>query len=321
VHNQIVPGEGGHSIHKGIPPKLVADATHTEIRPVQIRDQERGSGFGHAPRQDPGGRTLPVYRPNLPQPGPVSGATLVGVGVKPASPGSSHSRGNPTFDRGVLRQPQGAEVAIRPEVPVAAAANRSVSSGSVRNPAPSTTPAGSLIISSPKTAEGMPARHDGQPPAIPAGTRSAPVAGNANSGQPSSSSGTVLHNSPVQHRSPWPGPTAGLPGSPKANEQRSAGYVAPAVPQRAMPVYQQPQYPAYRPSPMPAYQQPQIPAYRQSPTAVYQQPQATVVAPRPSFQQAPSGYVQPLPQINNNMGSMQPPTQNSWQGGSLQRGH
>ncbi len=75
-------GEHGRVINHGIPVDRVRSVTRANIRPIQIRDADRPTNAHLQRGQQPGSRTLNVFRPALPQP---EGRTrLVGEGVRPA---------------------------------------------------------------------------------------------------------------------------------------------------------------------------------------------------------------------------------------------
>jgi hypothetical protein len=99
VVNHIVQGNNNTIINRGIPVTHISSATHTDIKPVSIRttDDPAQVRLGRGARE----RTLPVFRPDLPQ--PQHKTTLVGEGVKPASPGM--------FRPGAIR-PDGANRAV-----------------------------------------------------------------------------------------------------------------------------------------------------------------------------------------------------------------
>lgn len=102
-------GDNGRVINHGIPVDRVRSVTRANIRPIQIRDTDRPTNAHLQRGQQPGSRTLNVFRPALPQP---EGRTrLVGEGVRPARhdairpatlaapTGRSDSAGNPSSTR------------------------------------------------------------------------------------------------------------------------------------------------------------------------------------------------------------------------------
>lgn len=82
VHNQMIRGNNNLLINRGVPVSRVATASHTEIRPIHVRVNDAGprsAGLGHD------GRSLDVYRPNLPAPTRGNNnPRLAGEGVAPA---------------------------------------------------------------------------------------------------------------------------------------------------------------------------------------------------------------------------------------------
>ena len=81
INNQIIRGGNHNLINRGVPVDRVARATHQDIRPIRIRAEENGP---RTPQLGRDGRSLAVYRPNLPAPRPGHPPKLVGEGVKPA---------------------------------------------------------------------------------------------------------------------------------------------------------------------------------------------------------------------------------------------
>ena len=99
-------------INTGIPVDRVAAATHTDIHRMHIRDAAGPVG-GRFDRNQPDGRTLAVYRPNLPQ--PTRPTPLVGQSA--AIPGRHggilpDSGRTQTGNTGPSRQPFGATMGI-----------------------------------------------------------------------------------------------------------------------------------------------------------------------------------------------------------------
>ena len=89
INNQIIRGNNNTLINRGVPVDRVARATHTDIRPIHIRaeaDSPRSPQLGHD------GRTLSVFRPELPKPRAGQPPRLVGEDVKPAPNFNLHSR-------------------------------------------------------------------------------------------------------------------------------------------------------------------------------------------------------------------------------------
>ncbi|MFO1475762.1 MAG: DUF6600 domain-containing protein [Verrucomicrobiota bacterium] len=289
VMNPVVHDVGGRHVHGGLPPSLVASASHTELRPVPIHDQSgpRGAGFG-------ADRSIGVFRPNLPQPPSSPRGSFVGTQVQPApvsipqNPGTGHGpRG------GNMTQPSSAG-SVRPAF--GRTPHQSV---------PAFTPTAATPRSSP-VAIGQPVRHASQAP-------TAPVAAAV----------PRLNNSPVRYQSPWIG---GRAESPKAFEQRSTGFVPPSppsTPQRTVPTYQTPRVQTFQPAPAPVYQAPrsQVPSVRTFEAPVNRQAQIPSYQPaQPSF--APrQGVVQPAPTPTVPQGGgWGQQSQHSWQGGSLRSG-
>jgi hypothetical protein len=81
INNQIIRGGNHNLINRGVPVERVAAATHQDIRPIRIRADAESP---RSPRLDRDGRSLAVYRPELPTPRTDRAPRLVGEGVKPA---------------------------------------------------------------------------------------------------------------------------------------------------------------------------------------------------------------------------------------------
>jgi hypothetical protein len=89
VNNTIIRGNNNTIINRGVPVDRVARATHTEIRPIKIRADASAPRTAQLGRD---GRTLAVYRPELPKPRPGPAPKFVGEGVQPAPHFDLHSR-------------------------------------------------------------------------------------------------------------------------------------------------------------------------------------------------------------------------------------
>lgn len=81
VNNRIIHGNNNTLINRGVPVDRVARASHQDIRPIRINADANGP---RTPQLGRDGRSLAVYRPNLPTPRPGQAPRLVGEGVKPA---------------------------------------------------------------------------------------------------------------------------------------------------------------------------------------------------------------------------------------------
>lgn len=93
--NPVVDGQGGSQFHHGIPVGKIAEATHSEIRQVKVRD---AAGLGQGDRGEYFDRatgSLSVYRPQLPELSRNLAGTRVGEGVKPAALQNHPYRNNP----------------------------------------------------------------------------------------------------------------------------------------------------------------------------------------------------------------------------------
>jgi hypothetical protein len=89
INNQIIRGNNNTLINRGVPVDRVARATHSDIRPIHIQanaDAPHSAQLGHD------GRTLSVFRPELPKPRAGQPPRLVGEDVKPAPNFNLHSR-------------------------------------------------------------------------------------------------------------------------------------------------------------------------------------------------------------------------------------
>jgi len=89
INNQIIRGNNNTLINRGVPVDRVARATHTDIRPIHIRADADGPRTSQLGRD---GRSLSVFRPELPQPRTGTAPRLVGEGVRPAPDFNLHSR-------------------------------------------------------------------------------------------------------------------------------------------------------------------------------------------------------------------------------------
>jgi uncharacterized protein DUF6600 len=90
INNQIIRGNNNTLISRGVPVDRVARATHTDIRPIKIRADASAPRTAQLGRD---GRSLSVFRPELPKPrtsGPAP--KFVGEGVQPAPHFDLHSR-------------------------------------------------------------------------------------------------------------------------------------------------------------------------------------------------------------------------------------
>jgi hypothetical protein len=115
INNQIIRGNNNTIINRGVPVDRVARATHTDIRPIKIRADASAPRTAQLGRD---GRSLSVFRPELPKPRTTGPATkFVGEGVQPAPHFDLHSRveqarvarenpsRNPTVTAGPERRP------------------------------------------------------------------------------------------------------------------------------------------------------------------------------------------------------------------------
>jgi len=106
VNNTIIRGNNNTLINRGVPVNRVARATHQDIRPIRIHAEANAPG---APRLGRDGRSLAVYRPDLPTPRPGQAPRLVGEGVKPAPNFNLRNRVEQNRARAVApRTPSGA---------------------------------------------------------------------------------------------------------------------------------------------------------------------------------------------------------------------
>jgi hypothetical protein len=89
INNQIIRGNNNTIINRGVPVDRVARATHSDIRPIHIRAD---ADAPRSPQLGRDGRTLSVFRPELPKPRAGQPPRLVGEDVKPAPNFNLHSR-------------------------------------------------------------------------------------------------------------------------------------------------------------------------------------------------------------------------------------
>lgn len=107
VMNRFERGEHNRVINRGVPVDHIASASRTEIRPVRIREMDRPGNARMVRTGNEDGRTLAVYRPNLPEPEGRS-SPLVGGGVRPATrdvaqrirEGANQNRSTPVIRHG-----------------------------------------------------------------------------------------------------------------------------------------------------------------------------------------------------------------------------
>jgi hypothetical protein len=114
INNTIIRGNNNTLINRGVPVTRVAAATHQDIRPIRIQAEANSP---RAPQLGRDGRSLAVYRPNLPTPRPGQAPRLVGEGVKPAPDFNLHNRVEQNQARAVApRRPTGPYApAVTPE--------------------------------------------------------------------------------------------------------------------------------------------------------------------------------------------------------------
>jgi hypothetical protein len=113
INNQIIRGGNHNLINRGVPVDRVARATHQDIRPIRIRADADGP---RAPQLGRDGRSLAVYRPDLPTPRPGQAPRLVGEGVRPAPQFNLHSRVEESHARAVAPRHAGVNGAYAPAV-------------------------------------------------------------------------------------------------------------------------------------------------------------------------------------------------------------
>jgi hypothetical protein len=105
INNTIIRGNNHNLINRGVPVDRVAAASHHDIRPIRIRAEADGP---RSPQLGRDGRSLAVYRPNLPAPRPGQAPRLVGEGVRPAPNFNLHNRVEQNHARAVApRTPTG----------------------------------------------------------------------------------------------------------------------------------------------------------------------------------------------------------------------
>ena len=89
INNTYVRGNNNMVINRGVPVDRVARATHTDIRPIRI---EANAAAPRSAQLGRDGRSLSVFRPELPKPRAGQPPRLVGEDVKPAANFNLHSR-------------------------------------------------------------------------------------------------------------------------------------------------------------------------------------------------------------------------------------
>jgi hypothetical protein len=89
INNTIIRGNNHNLINRGVPVDRVAAASHQDIRPIRVQAGADGPRNAQLGRD---GRSLAVYRPDLPAPKPGQAPRLVGEGVKPAPQFNLRSR-------------------------------------------------------------------------------------------------------------------------------------------------------------------------------------------------------------------------------------
>ena len=154
INNQVIRGNNNSLIVRGVPVDRVARATHTDIRPVKI---QANANEPRSPQMGRDGRTLTVFRPDLPKPKPGIAPRLVGEGVAPAPHFDLHSRvesanavrdnspRNPT----VSTSPQGRPVIPNPAFKPVDNGNAARNNRDNRIPQPNTDKPGSIIMRGP----------------------------------------------------------------------------------------------------------------------------------------------------------------------------
>jgi len=113
INNQIIRGGNHNLINRGVPVDRVAAASHQDIRPIRIRADSDGP---RAPQLGRDGRSLAVYRPDLPTPRPGQAPRLVGEGVKPAPDFNLRSRVEQNHARAVAPRSPSVNGAYAPAV-------------------------------------------------------------------------------------------------------------------------------------------------------------------------------------------------------------
>ncbi|HEU5396486.1 MAG TPA: DUF6600 domain-containing protein, partial [Verrucomicrobiae bacterium] len=81
VHNQMIRGNNNLLINRGVPVDRVAAATHTQIHPMHVRVNSESPRSIELGRD---GRSLNIFRPNLPAPTHRTNPRFVGEGVQRA---------------------------------------------------------------------------------------------------------------------------------------------------------------------------------------------------------------------------------------------
>lgn len=111
INNQIIRGNNHNLINRGVPVERVAAASHQDIRPIRVRADSDGPRSTQLGRD---GRSLAVYRPELPTPRPGQAPRLVGEGVKPAPDFNLRSRVEQNQARAVAARTPAANRAYTP---------------------------------------------------------------------------------------------------------------------------------------------------------------------------------------------------------------
>lgn len=104
IINPVAEGREHPHLHKGIPPREIASATHTEIKPVRIHETPTRPSGPRGNHFNPGRGTLTVFRPNLPEPPSHRAEARVGEGIKPATPHTAVPNFRAETERGIPRQ-------------------------------------------------------------------------------------------------------------------------------------------------------------------------------------------------------------------------
>ncbi len=152
INNQIIRGNNNTLINRGVPVERVAAASHQAIRPIRIQADATSP---RAPQLGRDGRSLAVYRPNLPAPRPGQAPRLVGEGVKPAPDFNLHNRVEQNQARAVApRTPTGpyAPAVTRESRPIIGSQNANRPENVVRDNRfnqPNSEKPGSLIMRGP----------------------------------------------------------------------------------------------------------------------------------------------------------------------------
>jgi hypothetical protein len=102
IINPVVEVHGGTRFHKGIPVDRITAATHTEIKPVRVRETTDVPRGNHGEHFDRNAHTLTVFHPRLPDPPAQHPVAMVGQGVKPAT--TERSVRETEMHKGIPRQ-------------------------------------------------------------------------------------------------------------------------------------------------------------------------------------------------------------------------